>query len=132
MAEVTSIANAVIRQPNHGDTMKTKSPAGFTLIEIMIVVAIIGLLATMAIPNIRNAIKKSQQQACAVNRKNIDGAKATWALDHRQPPEAIPTDQDRFGDNNYIEHKPDCPAGGDYSLNPVREKCTCSLPLHVN
>ena len=112
--------------------MKTKSGGGFTLLEIMIVVAIIGLLAAIAIPNIRNAIKQSQQQACALNRKNIDGAKAAWALNNRQPPDAVPTDQDLFGDDTYIDHKPDCPAGGDYSLNAVREKCTCSVPVHVN
>ena len=112
--------------------MKTKTRGGFTLLEIMIVVAIIGLLAAIAIPNIRNAIQKSQQQACALNRKNVDGAKATWALDHHQPPEAVPAEQELFGDNTYIDHKPDCPAGGDYSLNAVREKCTCSVPVHVN
>lgn len=112
--------------------MKTKVRGAFTLLEIMIVVAIIGLLATIAIPNIRNAIKKSQAQACALNRKNIDGAKASWALDNRQPPEAVPTDQDLFGETTHIEHKPDCPGGGQYSLNAVREKCTCNVPVHTN
>lgn len=112
--------------------MKTKRCAAFTLIEIMIVVAIIGLLAAVALPSFQGAIKKSQQRACALNRKNIDGAKATWALENQQPPEAVPTDADLFGDAKYIDHKPGCPAGGNYSLNAVREKCTCNVPVHTN
>lgn len=112
--------------------MKTKQQAGFTLIEIMIVVALIGLLAAIAIPSFRHAIEKTQQQTCALNRKNIDGAKLRWALENRLPLTATPTDADLFGQNTYLEHKPDCPAGGAYSLNAVQEKCTCSLPVHAN
>jgi prepilin-type N-terminal cleavage/methylation domain-containing protein len=114
----------------HSTAMKTKTRAAFTMIEIMVVVAIIGLLAAIAIPSFKGAINKSQQRACAINRKNIDGAKATWAVENRLPLETIPTDADLFGDGSYIDHKPDCPAGGDYSLNAVREKCTCNFPKH--
>jgi prepilin-type N-terminal cleavage/methylation domain-containing protein len=112
--------------------MKPKQRAGFTLLEIMIVVAIIGLLAAIAIPSFRHSIDTAQQRACGLNRKNIDGAKLQWALDHHQPPTVAPTDSDLFGENTYIEHKPDCPAGGAYSLNAVREKCTCSYAAHAN
>jgi type II secretory pathway pseudopilin PulG len=101
------------------------------LIEIMIVVAIIGLLAAIAVPNFKHAIAQSADKVCKINRKNIDGAKAQWALEHQQPAEAVPTDADLFGENTYIEHKPGCPAGGAYSLNAVREKCTCTLPAHA-
>jgi len=58
-----------------------RKKAGFTLVEIMIVVAIIGLLAAIAIPNFVRARTTSQQNACLNNLRQIDGAKQQWALE---------------------------------------------------
>ncbi len=109
--------------------MKTRH--AFTLIEIMFVVAIIGLLAVIAIPNLRTAIETARTRACAMNQKNIDAAKLRWALDHQKALDETPSDTDLFGQTAYLEHKPDCPAGGAYTLNAVAQKCVCSVTKHA-
>ena len=84
-----------------------KKIKGFTLVEIMIVVAIIGLLAAIAIPNFVQARAKAQQSSCMANLKQITGALSLWALDAGQGDTAtvvmgnlVPT---------YIRNTPYCP-----------------------
>jgi prepilin-type N-terminal cleavage/methylation domain-containing protein len=110
---------------------KIKRNAGFTLVEIMIVVAIIGLLAAIAIPNFIKARQASQRAACVANLKTMDGAKATWALEQKKTNTDSPTDADLFGNTSYIREKPSCPAGGAYSLNDVQTKPTCTIADHT-
>jgi prepilin-type N-terminal cleavage/methylation domain-containing protein len=61
-----------------------KSKKGFTLVEIMIVVAIIGILAAIAIPNFIKSRKMSRAKACVANLKQIDGAVQQWALEYKK------------------------------------------------
>ena len=62
--------------------MKRMNRRGFTLIELMIVVAIIGVLAAIAVPNFREARRKSNMRACYANQKTILGALEMYNLDY--------------------------------------------------
>ena len=57
-----------------------KKQKGFTLVEIMIVVAIIGLLAAIAIPSFMKARTTSQAKACVNNLRQIESGKEQWAM----------------------------------------------------
>ena len=103
---------------------------GFTLVEIMIVVAIIGLLAAIAIPNFVRARQTAQRNACIQNLKMIDGAKEQWAIENKKG-SSDPVDETQV--NAYIKGgvAPTCPGGGAYTYNPVGTDPTCSIPTHT-
>ena len=105
-----------------------KQKKGFTLVEIMIVVAIIGLLAAIAVPSFINARSKSIQNSCINNLRLIDGAKDQYALDHSNAaPSAL---SDLVGTNAYIKDTPNCKGGGSYTLGALGAHATCSIAGH--
>ena len=79
---------------------------GFTLVEIMIVVAIIGLLAAIAIPNFIKAREKAEQNACIANLKQIQGGVQVWAIDNAKSSTDTPATSDVVSD--YIKAWPKC------------------------
>ena len=106
---------------------RTSRQGGFTLVEIMIVVAIIGLLASIAIPNFVKARSQAQKNACISNLRLIDGAIQQWALDTSQGDTATVTAADVLP---YLKRAVVCPSGGktfadSYSVTTVQDPPTC-------
>ena len=109
--------------------MKTSTfeQGGFTLIEIMIVVAIIGMLAAIAVPNYVKSRGTAQQATCISNLQHIDGAVQLWAMENKKEPEQTVT----FNDiSSYLRGAVSCPAGGtsfadSYSLTTVDTRPIC-------
>ena len=109
--------------------------SGFTLVEIMIVVAIIGLLATIAIPNFMRARVTAQRSACINNLKQLDGAKQTWALENKAGQSVTPTlaNIQPYLGRGSGGTAPTCPADSSssfatsYSLNPLDTAPSCLI-----
>jgi prepilin-type N-terminal cleavage/methylation domain-containing protein len=118
--------------------MKTSRRSGFTLLEIMLVVSIIGLLAAIAIPNFVRARSASNQTACISNLRQIRSAVDQWALETKSGP----TTPVQYSDIQHFMHGTVvCPSGGttfgnsysivDVQTVPVCKKAATGSNAHV-
>ena len=99
-----------------------KSKKGFTLVELMVVVVIIGILTAIAIPVYNSVTVKAEKNACEANLRTINGMKAQWQMmDTDERPDSF----DAMFQGGVI---PSCPGDGEYTNDNESEKpATCSV-----
>lgn len=112
--------------------LKTFPRTGFTLLEIMIIVSLIGLLAAIAVPRFFRARTRSQTTVCINNLRQIQAATQQWALELKKSPTSLVSEADV---TPYLKAVVVCPAGGttfgnSYSLTDVATEPVCQqVPL---
>ena len=107
--------------------LKLSRNAGFTMVEIMIVVTIIGLLLVIAIPNFTKSRELAQRNTCISNLRVLDTAKQLWSMEMVKGGSEEPEESDLVGVGLYMKRMPTCPSQGNYSFNAVDEWPSCDF-----
>lgn len=104
---------------------------GFTLVEIMIVVLIIGILLAIAVPNFIKARESSRTKSCIANLKQVDSAKEQYAMDNKLNDGATVAIGDLAGTGKYMKSTPECPSNGSYTVNNIGTNPACNISGHT-
>ncbi len=102
--------------------MKGKSRKGFTLVELMVVVAIIGILVVIAIPVYKNSLETAKKNACLANLRTINGAIQLYKYEKGNDPASVAALVP-----DYLASEPVCPSDGTYTIKAA----TGSAAAHV-
>lgn len=104
-----------------------KDEKGFTLIEMLVVIFIIGVIIAIALPNFMSAGEKAQQRADEANRRLISAQADNYYLENGE----YPTSVEELVKNGYLRSVPKCPGGkGEYRISRGKgatNRVTCSV-----
>jgi prepilin-type N-terminal cleavage/methylation domain-containing protein len=118
------------------DSVSHRTERGFTLIELMIVLVILGLLTGLAVPHSLRARHTGRKRACVANMRVVDCAKQQWAMENEKTGDMVPGWLDIEPYIAAVGGQPRCPEGNvPYVLNEVNKKTVCTnvaaYPDHV-
>lgn len=105
---------------------KLRNQKGFTLIELVIVIVIIGILAAVAIPKFVDLRANAEASACKSNQAAIETAISLYVAENGE----APSDLEDVAPYMAGGELPECPSGGTYSLTGGGLKVTCSETNH--
>jgi prepilin-type N-terminal cleavage/methylation domain-containing protein len=111
-------------------TRISKTNEGFTLVEIMIVVAIIGILVAIGVPGFINSRRQSQAKACQENQMKVSGAVMRYALANSSA--AVPEWGQLIGTTLYLARTPICPTTGTAIPLPPSIQAVTHCPTDEN
>jgi prepilin-type N-terminal cleavage/methylation domain-containing protein len=110
--------------------MKISTIRAFTLVEILIAIAIIAVILSITVPNYVRSREESHKNGCIVNLRQINSAIDQWAMENKISTGSVPSDEQEEGIYGYIKSvRPRCHGGGTYTIHAVgdAEQVTCSL-----
>ncbi|PTX65023.1 competence protein ComGC/general secretion pathway protein G [Melghirimyces profundicolus] len=99
---------------------------GFTLIEMLVVLFVIGVIIAIALPNLKAAGESAQMKACEANRKLIGSQADNYYLELGSYPDSVAKMKQR----GYLRTVPTCPAKGKYVIRknaPVEKRVHCTV-----
>ncbi|MCA9285091.1 MAG: prepilin-type N-terminal cleavage/methylation domain-containing protein [Phycisphaerales bacterium] len=109
--------------------MKARAKRGFTLIEILIVVVILGILAAIVIPQFTDASQEASESAV---KSQLQTMRSQVELFRVKNGGALPTDMDELVTADYLQKVPVFPTGYDYSYDNGTGEITASCPTGID